>query len=659
MRRIAFWFLLLSGLSAASQRVCETPDCLLVSSARPTKTVSLFLYVPPTTETFTLAIFDQDDETPVQRPSEFLLFAPDGRPAFRLDRPKKKAWSEYPIRVKGRWGIWRLTVKGPIPAGKGTAYNYFLVRTLGEVDLYFRPVPAVMARGLRLSEPRFGGSATHRFTLQVPAISYIRFHFLRPLDERVVQVRLSPPKGILFEKRWGGLSRGTLEVLEVKGKNLRGLWELRVEDVKGIYALGIEQELRLFCTEEPLMPIPQRVEVTTFVPGSGEFVPARLEITAPQTATEPYVTFTDERGFGHLFLLPGIIYRIVASRGFEFEPQEVFVTAGMKAFSVLIRRRLKRRPGWFCGDNHTHTVYSDGTDTPAQMVEAARGDGLDWITLTDHGFGPFVRHVQKAHEEGRAFSRPGVFVVIPGEEFTTPRYHLNIIGGVISESPLAPMHRVINAVLQEDNPDRPMTVKLNHPYWKGAPKAAEVVLKLKRLPLIELWNSKEPETTRLWWKLLCQGIKVFAETSSDMHDRKGARLGYRRRTYVYLGDKPLTAANIIKALREGKSFLSRGALLYLTVNGVLPGGRVLSSGGVTVKVEMESAFPVDRIEVIHDGRIIHTFCLNGKHSFEGKVRLPLKRGWVLVQAMPQDHPVPLALTNPVFIEMRESRGGES
>src|ERR1051325_10429974 len=35
-------------------------------------------------------------------------------------------------------------------------------------------------------------------------------------------------------------------------------------------------------------------------------------------------------------------------------------------------------------DLHTHSTASDGTDTPAELVAAAAGAGLDVLAITDH-----------------------------------------------------------------------------------------------------------------------------------------------------------------------------------------------------------------------------------------------------------------------------------
>lgn len=649
IRRWMLLWLLLGASVAFAQRMCQTPDCLFVDNTGAARIFHMFVYVPPTTSEFTLSIFDQSDDMPVGQSSSFVLHAPDGSVAMNLDKPQSKAWSEYRVAVNGRWGIWRLTVTGPqLPKEqRQTVRNHFLVRTVGEVDLFVKPEPVVLARGLRFSEPHFGGETTHRFTVQVPELSRVRFNFLRPQEEQAVQVQLQPPDGVTSDQRWGGLLRGALEFLEVTGSNLQGLWKLTVTNVKGIYALGIEQELRVFFTDTPLMPMPTRVNVSTFVDEDNLLIPARLDVTSAQTANESYVAFTDRNGLGTLFLLPGIVYQITASRGFEFGAQSVFAVSEHKAFSVPVRRLLHRPYGWYCGDNHTHSVYSDGNDTPVQMAEAARAEGLDWVTLTDHGVGPAIQQVLMAHAEALTLSEPDKFVVIPGEEFTTLDYHANIINGTVLELPVAPLQRVIDAVLKVSSDERPVTIKLNHPHYSGTPRAAELARQLERLPLIELWNSPEPQATQLWWELLNKGMKVFAETSTDSHNRKTVRLGHRR-TYIYLGDKPLTAANIVQAMREGRSFISRGALIIFTVNGAMSGDTITATQ-LTVRVEVQSALPVDRVELVHNGKVVHTFPVGGQTKFASEITLPALDGWLLAQAMQKDNPIPLAMTNPVFV----------
>ena len=52
-------------------------------------------------------------------------------------------------------------------------------------------------------------------------------------------------------------------------------------------------------------------------------------------------------------------------------------------------------------DLHTHSNVSDGTDTPAELVVAAREAGLDVVALTDHDtFDGLDRAVAAGHEHG-------------------------------------------------------------------------------------------------------------------------------------------------------------------------------------------------------------------------------------------------------------------
>ncbi|GAB2574518.1 PHP domain-containing protein [Microlunatus antarcticus] len=52
-------------------------------------------------------------------------------------------------------------------------------------------------------------------------------------------------------------------------------------------------------------------------------------------------------------------------------------------------------------DLHTHSNVSDGTDTPAELVVAARDAGLDVVALTDHDtFDGLDRAVAAGHEHG-------------------------------------------------------------------------------------------------------------------------------------------------------------------------------------------------------------------------------------------------------------------
>lgn len=642
-------------------RVCQTPDCLSVGNVHSAKglvkstgildtRLHLYIYVPRTTTQFSLGIFDQPDDTAGARPSSFELQAPDGTLVRTLDAPQSRAWADYDIATQERAGVWRLSVTGPEDqeAKSVKARNDFMVRTRGEVDLYLKPEPVMRVRGLRLSEPRFGGEPTHRFRVQFLHATRLRFNFLWPLA-MTAQPTLEGA-GSTLQASWHGLEQRddrldkalTLRFLETPNSK-PGWGRLTVSDVRGIYGLGCEQEARLFFHATPLMPALRRVRVQV-VDERNRGIAARLDSAPAHSALENNTVYTDADGRGELWIWPESLGRVQISRGQEWESQSLPIDASTSALKVLLKRRIQTPIGWFSGDNHMHTLWYDGTHTPTQMAEAARAAALDWITLTEHGHSEQIERAERANAEAQSHNQPGRFVVIPGMEYTGPQFHANVLGGVVRVPPNSSLQTVMEAALQSDKTNAPIAFKLNHPTL-GKTAANEARLQT-RLPMIELWNSDEPAATQLWWDLLNKGLRTVAETSSDSHHRQNLPLG-QRRTYVYLGPQKLTQANIIRALREGRSVLSRGAFLNFAINDRRPGDSV-HARQLTCRVEVQSARPIESVQIVGDGKIVQTWKAGGQLKFSTQTKLPIA-GWYLAQATERGAKEPLAMSNPIWI----------
>ena len=52
----------------------------------------------------------------------------------------------------------------------------------------------------------------------------------------------------------------------------------------------------------------------------------------------------------------------------------------------LVDAGLTPRPqsGWFKGNLHTHTLWSDGDDYPEMVVDWYKGHGYNFLALSDH-----------------------------------------------------------------------------------------------------------------------------------------------------------------------------------------------------------------------------------------------------------------------------------
>ena len=77
-------------------------------------------------------------------------------------------------------------------------------------------------------------------------------------------------------------------------------------------------------------------------------------------------------------------------------------------------------PGWFRGDNHLHTVYSDGKRTPAEVAAGARAAGLDFISTTDH-------NTSSSHGVWGSLTGEDL-LILTDEEITTRNGHVLALG---------------------------------------------------------------------------------------------------------------------------------------------------------------------------------------------------------------------------------------
>ena len=107
-----------------------------------------------------------------------------------------------------------------------------------------------------------------------------------------------------------------------------------------------------------------------------------------------------------------------------------------------------------------------------------------------------------------------------------------------------------------------------------------------------------------------------------------------------------------RAVREGRSFLSRGALIDFTLNGARPGSTI-PAGPVTIDLKAESARPMESIEIIHNGAVAQTIPTDGATKFARQLQLPAAAGWYLARVTAKGDKLPLAMTNPVWVQEQQ------
>jgi hypothetical protein len=121
------------------------------------------------------------------------------------------------------------------------------------------------------------------------------------------------------------------------------------------------------------------------------------------------------------------------------------------------------------------------------------------------------------------------------------------------------------------------------------------------------------------------------------------------------------APAILAPLKAGHAFASNGPLLGLLLGGRKPGDTLSMGlpGKQSYQVALRSPVAVDHLELVHNGRVLKRFDLNGdRRVFDARGEIDIAEGgWLLLRAWndmadPQLLDLyPYATTNPVWLDL--------
>ncbi len=293
---------------------------------------------------------------------------------------------------------------------------------------------------------------------------------------------------------------------------------------------------------------------------------------------------------------------IQVRRGLEYRPQNATVEVGTgKRHEVRFDlERIVDAPamGWFSGDTHVHDLHQGRYGLTHQdffndlvsedlhlSIALIHMDGTRlmgrWNDLTGqtHALSTADHILQYAQEFRGSFGHVGL-AGIP--EFITP-----LIGGA-SNTPFTA--DVLNAHYLEAAREmgatggfmHPFTGRANTPERMGSQEIpVDVALGLGDFFDIisfwydELWNAEA------YYRILNAGFRLAATGGTDNFSDVWRDPGPgASRTYAWL-EGPPAVDSWLAAIRERRTFATNGPLLFMTVDGVRPGGEIAVDGGVS------------------------------------------------------------------------------
>ena len=259
--------------------------------------------------------------------------------------------------------------------------------------------------------------------------------------------------------------------------------------------------------------------------------------------------------------------------------------------------------GWYAGDNHMHTTYSDGSGSVANNVTSAYQKGLSWATVTDHNT---INHAAAVAIEDAKYDD---FLVMFGEEVSSSPSHFlayNINSLRPWNASLFTYQQLIDSVLLNNNGKG--IVYLAHPYYPGLPWNDWTVTGYKG---IEVWNgfyhathNVNKQAFEIWDSLNSSGKRLFGIANSDAHNP--GKVGDPH--IVALLDS-LCKDEVLEAFNEGCFYGTNGPELTFDIEGVTMGSvvKVPAAGrNVSINLAGTAAQDINAVRIIKNGQIIQT-----------------------------------------------------
>lgn len=341
--------------------------------------------------------------------------------------------------------------------------------------------------------------------------------------------------------------------------------------------------------------------------------------------------------------------------------------------------------GWYSGDHHFHLNYGGSFDLlPEDLVPLMDGEDLDvgtpmlanlhnrffdqefwrWSRLTDAPLITFAQEV-RPHFLGHVGLIGTDELVWPW--VWGPGYEVYGRDDRASKTALD-AGRAQGGLATYVHPVIPSDPFGSDAGLAGIPVGIIPDVVLGHVDLLEvacLW-SDEGGTSDLWYRFLNLGIPIAPEAGTDvMTDLHRTMAVGTTRVYVR-PDGVFNLRSYLDALRHGRSFVTNGPLLDVRIGDRQPGDVVVTGGTkVSFQVALHSAVPVERVDVVVNGRVAWSspgmaIDSSGSREFSGEVTLP-KGGWVAVRARggktmrwPAMDSYAFAHTAPIWIARRGS-----
>jgi hypothetical protein len=415
------------------------------------------------------------------------------------------------------------------------------------------------------------------------------------------------------------------------------------------------------------LPVPtRRVDVEIVDAATGRPMPARVRFRAADGRYLPPLGHRDEINPGlnedagadvvlgaatyayvpgrFPIVLPTGDVQVEIVRGFDHRPLRTSVDASTIDGPLVLRVEAVGGlpdPAWIAADCHVHFI------SPTSALLQAQAEGVALVNLLATQWGDHHTSVADLPAAVIADAAGEHLVVMGSENRQNMLGHIGLLGTAEAVLPMAsagppearlgdPLEWLLGDWADAARGQGGLAIAVHFPL-PYAEIAADIVSgRIDAVEFQALTADVDGPSIREWYRFLNCGFRLPVVGGTDKMSAE-IPLGAIR-TYARLDPgRPLSFRAWAAAVRAGRTFVSSGTFLELEVEGCEPGGRVAlgSDGGtVDVRASASAAQPlIDRLELIHDGRVVASTSAGGTIQAMIAERLEIsKSGWIAVRA---------------------------
>ena len=296
------------------------------------------------------------------------------------------------------------------------------------------------------------------------------------------------------------------------------------------------------------------------------------------------------------------------ARGFEYEPLRtaISIAPGQQELTLRLKRWTNMNAqGWFSGDTHVHFLGANGAHREAQAED------LNVVNLLQSQWGHLFTNAEDAL--GATTTNGGRTIVYTSQENRQHLLgHLTLLGLKLPVMPWCtdgPSEAELGGALETTMAHwadachaQGGTVVIPHlPNPNGEPAALIATGRADAVEIIRADSYNHQE----YYRYLNNGYRLPLVGGTDKMS-SDVPVGLYR-TYAAIRDEEWSYEAWCRAVRAGRTFLSAGPMLRLSVEGAQIGDTLtLPSGGGTLEIvaEAESILPIHTLEIVQNGQVV-------------------------------------------------------